>query len=65
MKTKVNIILGSLVGLLFVWLAFRGTDIEGLKSSFKAVKYIYIVPVVFLSIVVLVLRSYRWGVILE
>jgi len=33
MKTKVNIILGSLVGLLFVWLAFRGTDIEGLKSS--------------------------------
>ena len=65
MKTKVNIILGSLVGLLFVWLAFRGTDIEGIKSSFKAVKYIYIVPVVFLSIVVLVLRSYRWGVILE
>jgi uncharacterized protein (TIRG00374 family) len=65
MKTKVNIILGSLVGLLFVWLAFRGTDIEGIKSSFKAVKYIYIVPVVFLSIVVLVLRSYRWGVILK
>jgi uncharacterized protein (TIRG00374 family) len=65
MKTKINVILGLLVGLIFVWLAFRGTDIEGIKSSFKAVKYIYLTPVVLLSIVVLVLRSYRWGVILE
>jgi len=65
MKTKVNIVLGSLIGLLFIWLAFRGTDIEGIKSSFKAVKYLYLIPVVFLSIIVLVLRSYRWGVILE
>lgn len=65
MKTKVNIILGSLIGLLFVWLAFRGTDVEGLKSSFSTVNYRYLIPVVILSVVVLVLRSYRWGVILK
>jgi uncharacterized protein (TIRG00374 family) len=65
MKTKVNLILGLAVGGLFVWLAFRGTDFEGVKSSFKAANYTYIIPVVFLSLIVQTLRSYRWGVILE
>ncbi len=65
MKTKVNVALGLLVGALFVWLAFRGTDIEGLKSSFKEANYFYLVPIAFLSIIILMLRSYRWGVILE
>ena len=65
MKTKVNLILGLVVGGLFVWLAFRGTDFEGVKSSFKAANYIYIIPVVLLSLIVQTLRSYRWGVILE
>jgi uncharacterized protein (TIRG00374 family) len=65
MKTKVNFLLGLAVGGLFVWLAFRGTDIEGVKSSFKAADYTYIMPVVFLSFIVQLLRSYRWGVILE
>jgi len=65
MKTKLNLLLGLMVGGLFVWLAFRGTDFEGVKSSFKAANYIYIIPVVFLSVIVQVLRSYRWGVIVE
>jgi len=42
MKTRINVILGILVGLLFIWLAFRGTDIEGIKSSFEAAKYLYV-----------------------
>ena len=65
MKTKINLILGLFVGGLFVWLAFRGTDFEGVKASFRDADYIYIIPVVFLSIIVQILRSYRWGVILE
>lgn len=65
MKTKVNLILGLVVGGLFVWLAFRGTDFEGVKASFREADYIYIIPVVFLSSIVQILRSYRWGIILE
>jgi len=57
--------LGILVGLLFIWLAFRGTDIEGIKSSFEAANYLYLIPIAPLTIIVLMLRSYRWGVILE
>jgi len=65
MKTRINVILGILVGLLFIWLAFRGTDIEGIKSSFEAANYLYVIPIAPLTIIVLMLRSYRWGVILE
>jgi uncharacterized protein (TIRG00374 family) len=65
MKTKVNLFLGLAVGGLFVWLAFRGTDFEGVKASFKAANYLYLIPVVFLSMIVQVVRSYRWGVIIE
>ena len=65
MKTKINVLLGLIVGLIFIWLAFRGTDVEGLKSSFEAANYRYVIPVVLLSIIVLIVRSYRWGVILE
>jgi len=46
MKTKVNLILGSLVGALCIWLAFRGTDFEGVKSSFETANYFYLTPVV-------------------
>jgi len=65
MKTKLNLLLGLSVGGLFIWLAFRGTDFEGVKSSFKAADYSYIIPVVFLSLIIQTLRSYRWGVIVE
>ena len=65
MKTKVNLFLGLAVGALFIWLALRGTDFEGVKASFKAANYLYLIPVVFLSMIVQVVRSYRWGVIIE
>ncbi len=65
MKTKVNLLLGLAVGALFIWLALRGTDFEGVKASFKAANYLYLIPVVLLSIIVQIVRSYRWGVIVE
>ena len=65
MKTKINLLLGLAVGALFIWLALRGTDFQGVKASFKAANYLYLIPVVFLSIIVQIVRSYRWGVIVE
>ena len=65
MKAKVNIIAGSLLGSVFVWLAFRGTDVDALRSSFRSADYRYLIPVVLLSFMVQLVRSYRWGVILE
>ena len=52
MKTKVNLLLGLTLGGLFIWLALRGTDFEGVKASFKAANYLYLIPVVFLCLIV-------------
>jgi len=65
MKAKANIIAGTLIGALFIWLAFRGTDFSTLGSSFRSADYRYLLPAVLLSALVQLLRSYRWGVILE
>ena len=65
MKTKVNVAVGLLVGALFIWLAVRNTNIEEIKASFEAATYLYVIPVALLSFIVQVLRSYRWGVMLE
>jgi hypothetical protein len=65
MKAKANIIAGTLIGAVFIWLAFRGTDFNALGSSFRSADYLYLIPAVFLSLMVQLVRSYRWGVILE
>jgi uncharacterized protein (TIRG00374 family) len=65
MKAKANIIAGALIGAIFIWLAFRGTDFSTLGSSFRSADYRYLVPAVLLSVMVQLVRSYRWGVILE
>jgi hypothetical protein len=65
MKAKANIIAGTLLGALFVWLAFRGTDFSSLGASFRAADYRYLIPAMLLSVMVQLIRSYRWGVILE
>ncbi len=65
MKAKANIIAGTLIGAIFIWLSFRGTDFSTLGSSFRSADYRYLIPAVFLSVMVQLVRSYRWGVILE
>jgi len=65
MKAKANVIAGTLIGALFIWLAFRGTDFSTLGASFRSADYRYLIPAVLLSVMVQLLRSYRWGVILE
>ncbi len=53
------------MGVLFIWLAIKGTDLKGIQSSFKSAHYFYAIPVALLAVVILALRSYRWGVLLE
>jgi hypothetical protein len=65
MKAKANIIAGTLIGGIFIWLAFRGTDFSTLGSSFRSADYRWLIPAVLLSVMVQLVRSYRWGVILE
>ncbi|MBL7112462.1 MAG: flippase-like domain-containing protein [Bacteroidales bacterium] len=54
-----------LIGVLLLYLAFRGIDLEALWDEFKQARYIWI----FLSVLVLTLshmtRAYRWKLLIE
>jgi len=62
---KKRLILGLLLGTIFLYLSLRGINFEEVATSLRAVHYIYIIPVLFILFFVHYLRSYRWGVILS
>ena len=65
MTLKKRLILGLLLGAVFIYLSLRGINFEEVAVSFRAVRYVYIIPVLIILFLVQYLRSYRWGVILS
>jgi hypothetical protein len=62
---KRNIIIGFIISAVFVYLAVRGIPLSDVANSFRSVQYLYFMPIILVVVVVLFLRSYRWGIILE
>lgn len=62
---KKRLILGLLLGTVFIYLSLKGINFKEVAVSFTAVHYIYIIPVLLILFFVQYLRSYRWGVILS
>ncbi|MFB3926472.1 MAG: lysylphosphatidylglycerol synthase transmembrane domain-containing protein [Syntrophales bacterium] len=62
---KKNLIIGILISAVFLYLSLRGMDIGSITRGFRSVKAGYILPVVFMLILIQALRSYRWGLILS
>ncbi len=60
-----KLILGILISSLLIYLTFRGIDFKGVTSGLKAAKPVYLVCTLCLLILIQVLRSYRWGIILN
>lgn len=62
---KKNLIIGSALSILLVYLSVRGIDFGGVVDGLKSVKYSYLL--LFLAAVVFMqlLRSLRWGEILR
>jgi uncharacterized protein (TIRG00374 family) len=65
MTLKKRLILGLLLGAVFIYLSLRGINFEEIAVSFRAVHYVYIIPVLIILFLMQYLRSYRWGVILK
>ena len=61
---KRNIIIGCLISAAFIFLAVRGINFSDVIKSFRSANYLYTIPMIFLMVLVLYLRSYRWGIIL-
>ncbi len=60
-----KLFLGIAIGVLFIYLSFRGVDMEGVVGALKRANLSYIPPVLGLLVVIQILRSYRWGIILK
>jgi hypothetical protein len=62
---KKNFIIGFIISFLFMYLSLKGLDFSEIKTSFQSANYIYLFPALLLVLLLLLLRSYRWGVMLS
>jgi uncharacterized protein (TIRG00374 family) len=62
---KRNLLVGILFSGLFVYFAVKNVNLSELKAGFNQADYSYLIPIFFLSIFILFLRSYRWAIILS
>lgn len=60
-----KLLLGIALGVLFVYLSFRGVDLQGVAAGLKNARLWYVPPAAVLLVIVQLLRSYRWGIILK
>ena len=54
-----------LIGLLLLYLAFRGNDFNQLLADLRGAKYTYVVISVLIGLVAYISRGVRWLIILE
>jgi len=63
MKSK--LVLGILLSAILVWLSVRGIRFQDVAEGFRSIRYEYIALAVGGMLVMQVLRSWRWGLILQ
>ncbi len=60
-----KLFLGIIIGAFFVYLSFRGIDLNGINTGLKNANLFFIIPFLCLMTIIQILRSYRWGIILR
>lgn len=65
MKKYLNFVISILLGLLFLYLTFKGVDTEKLIQSFSQIKWTYIILYLFFLTGIQIVRTTRWGVMLK
>jgi len=60
-----RIILGFAVSAVFLFFSLRGQDYEAIREAFSQVTYWYLVPALGLYFIGLLVRAYRWSVLLR
>ena len=56
---------GGLVSAFFIWLSLRDKDLGAMWQAFERAHYGYLVPYVVILLTIHVLRTVRWGILLE
>ncbi len=65
MKRYINLIISILLGLVFLYLTFKGVDFEKLRESFSQIKWVYIILYLCFLTGIQIVRTTRWGVMLK
>jgi uncharacterized protein (TIRG00374 family) len=60
-----KVILGILISVILVYLSVRGINLQDVFRDLKNIQIGYVIFFIFLVILMQLLRSYRWGVILQ
>jgi hypothetical protein len=63
-KAGISLILGLLVSVLALYLAFRNVPFNDLAAYLASINYVWIFPAVAANLVSFALRAYRWKIIL-
>jgi hypothetical protein len=63
-RKTVQILIGLIISLLALWLAFRGADLAQVVQALREANYFYVLPAGFLVWLGLVFRAQSWRVIL-
>jgi glycosyltransferase 2 family protein len=56
---------GFAVSIVFLYLAFRGQDIDAIREALRGANYWYVIPAIALYFVGVYLRSFRWAYVLR
>ena len=64
-NTTISLILGIIISVIALYLAFRHVPLRDLASYLKSINYFWILPSVSVALMSFVLRVYRWQIILE
>jgi uncharacterized protein (TIRG00374 family) len=60
-----SVAIGFLISAVFLYIAFRKTDLAELARHLAAANYLYLIPAALLTVVALWVRAMRWGLLLH
>jgi uncharacterized protein (TIRG00374 family) len=60
-----HLLAGSLISILFIWLAVRGLRLDDFWQALKSARYVWLLPGIAVSFVAGWVRAWRWHYLLE
>lgn len=64
-KKKIIVIIGVLISILCSWLFLRKIEWFHLKAAFREANYIYVIPMIIISLISYYVRAFRWSLLLS
>lgn len=64
-KSHIQLLIGCILSLLFLYLALRGVNVKDLWHAMRAFQWVWAIPFLFLTIFSMWIRAWRWHYLLK